>query len=79
MAALQRTASIPFQEAAQLFRAETMTNLWAGPNVDNKLRSDLEKAALALAKAGHTMTGDAGHLEYTNTCEKGRYQCRLDA
>ena len=34
-----------------------MSTTWVGPNAYNKLRSDLEKAALALAKARHAATG----------------------
>jgi hypothetical protein len=33
-----------------------MTSAWVGPNAYNKLRSDLEKAPLALAKARHATT-----------------------
>jgi hypothetical protein len=44
------------EAAKQLFRGEAMRSAWAGPNVDNKLRLDLEKAALALARARHATT-----------------------
>jgi hypothetical protein len=34
-----------------------MSTTWVGPSVNNNLRLDLEKAAPALAKAGHATTG----------------------
>jgi hypothetical protein len=34
-----------------------MSSTWLGPNVGDKLRSDVEKAVLALAKARHAATG----------------------
>ena len=33
-----------------------MTSAWVGPNVNAKLRSDLERAAFAVAKARHAAT-----------------------
>jgi hypothetical protein len=33
------------------------TTVWEGPNANQKLRTDLERAALALAKARHQATG----------------------
>jgi hypothetical protein len=57
VAAIDGTNLIPCETAAQPFRGEAMSSAFAAPNVNNQLRSDLEKAALALAKARHAATG----------------------
>jgi hypothetical protein len=57
MVAIERAAGVPDEEAPQLLRGETMKNFWQGPNVSNKLRAELEKAALDVAKARHAATG----------------------
>lgn len=57
MAPIKRAAGVPDAEASQLFRGEAMTNTWQGPNVSNKLRAQLEAAALDVARARHAATG----------------------